>query len=71
MASLKLMIQSGEVCRCIRAKTLFYETDEQEETDAGTSGPFWCSRTQSSLGPDGAVVDVTRCQPGRSCCETA
>lgn len=70
MASLKLLIQTGQVCRCIRAKTLFYQTDQQEEDAAGVAGPFWCSHTQSPLGPDGGVVDVSGCRPGRSCCET-
>lgn len=70
MASLKVLIQRGEVCRCIRAKTLFYQTDQQEEDNAGVSGPFWCSHTQSVLGPDGGVVDAGGCRPGRSCCET-
>lgn len=69
--SLKVMIQTGEVCRRIRSKTLYYETDDQEEHAAGVGGPFWCSRTQSVIGPDGDVADVIRCRAGRSCCEIA
>lgn len=71
LMSLKAMIQTGQVCRCIRSKPLYYETDDPEEHAAGVGGPFWCSRTQSVVGPDGDVVDVTRCRVGRSCCEIA
>jgi hypothetical protein len=28
--SLKQLIQTGEVCKCLRAKTLFYDTGELE-----------------------------------------
>ena len=69
MASLKLLIQNGEVCRRIRSRTLFFEAPPEEDD---TGGPFWCAANQSSIGPDGGVVDATRCRAGvgRSCCET-
>lgn len=34
-------------------------------------GPFWCLHTQSLLGPDGKIVELESCRPGRSCCETS
>lgn len=71
LTSLKTMIQAGEVCCRIRSKPLYYETDDPEEQAAGMGGPFWCSRTQSVLGPDGDVVDAFHCRAGRSCCEIA
>ena len=71
MPSLSVLIQRGEVCRCLRAKTLFYELPDPEQDSAGPQGPFWCAETQSLLGPDGQVADAESCRPGRSCCETA
>lgn len=73
MPSLHALIEKGEVCQCLRAKTLFYQSADSSENEAsaGPEGPFWCALTQSLLGPDGEVADAERCRPGRSCCETA
>ncbi len=79
MPALNVLIERGEVCRRLRAKTLFYqpvEPAESKEINVGASsalpdGPFWCARTQSLLGPDGEIVGAESCRPGRSCCETA
>jgi hypothetical protein len=68
MASLRELIQKGEVCHCLRAKNLFYQTESEE--DSGANGPFWCAQTQSLLGPDGQVSSADDCRPGRSCCQT-
>jgi hypothetical protein len=70
MPSLNALIENGQVCQCLRAKTMFYRV-EGEELDARNDGPFWCALTQSLLGPDGQVADAASCQPGRACCETA
>ncbi len=72
MSSLSVMIQNGEICQCLRAKTMFYQTEgESSAADgAGNEGPFWCAQTQSVIGPDGQVADAEHCRPGRSCCET-
>ncbi len=70
MPNLSVLIQKGEVCQCLRAKTLFYE-DPDEQRPSTPEGPFWCARTQSLLGPDGQVADAESCRPGRTCCETA
>lgn len=69
MASLNLLIEKGEVCRCLRSKTMFYEVDEGERPDAENAGPFWCTHTQTIQGPDGSVVDIGSCRSSRSCCE--
>ena len=71
MASLNLLIEQGEVCRCLRAKAMFYEVDEAERPEAENAAPFWCTHTQTILGPDGKVVELGDCRPGRGCCETA
>jgi hypothetical protein len=70
MPNLSVLIQKGEVCQCLRAKALFYESPDEQDP-AGPDGPFWCARTQSLLGPDGQVADAESCRPGRTCCETA
>lgn len=76
MPNLNAMIQQGEICQCLRAKTMFYQVhDEAGEAarveEAGSEGPFWCAHTQSLVGPDGQVADVEKCRPGRACCEVA
>lgn len=68
--SLNVLISAGEICRSVRSKKLFYEQDD-DASDARSAAPFWCSRTQSALGPDGSLVHVDACRPGRSCCQTA
>lgn len=70
MASLNLLFEQGEICRCLRSKTMYYDVDEAERPEAENAGPFWCTHTQSILGPDGQVVDLRGCRPGRRCCET-
>lgn len=67
MASLQQLIETGEVCQCLRSKELFYQSGE-EASDA--HGPFWCVHTQSLIGQDGQIADAETCRPGRSCCET-
>ena len=70
MPSLQVLIQRGELCQCLRAKSLFYQP-VLSEADEFLEGPFWCAQTQSLLGPDGQVADAESCRPGRACCETA
>jgi len=78
MPSLNVLIQNGEVCCCLRAKTMFYQPigatlaapDSDDESYALPQGPFWCAHTQSLLGPDGHIADAESCRPGRACCET-
>ncbi|MGH9774871.1 MAG: hypothetical protein ACRD50_07970 [Candidatus Acidiferrales bacterium] len=78
MPGLSVLIRQGEVCQCLRSKKLFYETEVEEPAlpdaswqEAANAAPFWCLRTQSVLGPDGKVVRLDDCRPGRSCCESS
>jgi hypothetical protein len=72
MPDLTTLIARGDVCRCLRAKTMFYQVEPVAgEEPSALEGPFWCLRTQSALGPDGNVADAEQCRPGRGCCETA
>lgn len=68
--SLNVLISTGQICRSVRSKKLFYQQDE-DASDARNAGPFWCSRTQRLVGPDGQLVTSETCRPGRSCCQTA
>lgn len=76
MTNLNEMIASGEICSCLRAKTMFYQVEgfeSQEDSALAASqsyGHLWCVHTQSVLGPDGQVVDTETCRPGRGCCST-
>ena len=77
MANLNELIANGQICRCLRAKTMFYQGENSQEAPdpsfeaARTYGNLWCSQTQSPLGPDGQAVDIEQCRPSLSCCETA
>ncbi len=67
--SLNVLISTGEICRSVRAKKLFYQQDE-DASDARSAAPFWCSRTQSTIGPDGKLVGLDECRSSRACCQT-
>ena len=75
MARLSVLISSGQVCSSLRSKQLFYDTEDHDRVDAHhtgeVNGPFWCTLTQSLLGPDGKIADVDLCRQGRTCCKTA
>ncbi len=69
MTSLNLLVERGEVCKCLRAKSMYYDA-AGEDPGGENEDSMWCAHTQSILGPDGQVVYVRHCRPGRSCCET-
>jgi hypothetical protein len=74
MPTLRVLIEGGQVCNCLRTKSMFHESvvpDPNPRPDEGPRGPFWCAITQSILGPDGAHANADACRPGRGCCETA
>ncbi len=61
----------AERCRHITSKGLRifgddYRTPENE--DARTND-FWCQKTQTVLGPDKALVVLSRCNASRGCYE--
>lgn len=56
-----------ERCRFLTSKEMFYEVAQDASAHQGGSGLFWCSQTQSCLGPDGKSVHCDDCKPGRGC----
>lgn len=58
-------------CRHISCKGMaVYGAGYQTPVDEmNRSNDFWCSHTQSVLGPDHALVVLSRCVPGRECYE--
>jgi len=49
---------------------MFIDTGREFDiTDTG-SGIFWCSHTQTCVGPDGSVADPEHCKAGRGCYES-
>ncbi len=71
MALVPKLIARREVCCCLRAKTMFYDTadhEHPESLEAQKAGPFWCAITQSLIGPDGKIAGLELCRDGRGCC---
>lgn len=62
------------LCRHLRAKQMYIDAQaddlvvEKEGTEASPCY-FWCSLTQTAVGPDDRPVNKTICTPGRSCYE--
>jgi hypothetical protein len=80
MPSLQVLIETGAVCRCLRAKTLAYSPVVVGDPvaasfyeNAGLEGPCWCAQTQGIQGPDGKIASAENCHSecGRECCEVA
>ena len=64
-----LPILGHERCRFLTHKEMFYETGREPSGRRSGSELFWCSQTQTCLGPDGQMVDDRACSPGRACYE--
>ena len=62
MTSLNLLVERGEICKCLRAKSMYYD-DAGEDPSGENEDSMWCAHTQSILGPDGQVVDVRTAAP--------
>lgn len=65
-----LKIVGYERCTNLTSKGMFVETEHDPDLPRGDSGLFWCSLTQTCLGPDGGIVDDRQCKPDRSCYES-
>ena len=54
-------------CRSLRCKEMFIDTGREFRMEDSGSGIYWCSHTQTCLGPDGDVADPEHCRSGRGC----
>ncbi len=50
MTSLNLLVERGEVCKCLRAKSMYYDA-AGEDPSGENEDSMWCAHTQSILGP--------------------
>lgn len=57
-------------CRCLRSRAMYGEPDERPGllSEGDDTEIFWCTLTQSPLGPDDRPATPTTCGPGRACC---
>lgn len=62
------MNNETKICACknLRSHDMYFRGAEGTGFDC-SSGVFWCLNTQTSLGPDGAMVDAEECTAGRAC----
>ena len=58
-------------CRYLRCKEMFIDTGKDFHISQSGSGIYWCSHTQTCIGPDGQVVGFDACLSGRECHEQA
>ena len=58
---------SPERCRLLRSKWMFIEAEPDPTVPRSDSGICWCVHTQNCLGPDGGIVNMENCKPGREC----
>jgi hypothetical protein len=56
-----------EVCNCVRWKSMYYQAEPDPTVPPANDDNYWCALTQRILGPDGQVVDLQSCKPGRAC----
>lgn len=58
-----------ELCRRLRNKGMFIDTEPDPTVPSMSDGFVWCSHTQNCLGPDGKVAHTEKCRSGRGCYE--
>ncbi len=59
-----------EYCRLLRCKEMFIDTGDTFDIRNTGSGIYWCSHTQTCLGPDGQAAEPDNCKTGRGCFES-
>jgi len=64
-------ISPQNICRFLRSKEMFIQSQHDPTVPSGRSGHFWCVHTQTVIGPDGKVVTDQECVAERMCFESA
>ena len=59
--------QGGGRCRFLYSKEMLVGAVYEPGAPRMNSGLFWCSLTQTILGPDGGLVGGQECCSGRGC----
>jgi hypothetical protein len=63
----RLKSVNHEVCNCVRWKSMYYQTQHDPTVPRSNDDHYWCAMTQTVIGPDGQVVNLDSCSPGRTC----
>ena len=62
-------IHHPDLCPCLRWKGMFIDAAPDPSIPNSRDVLYWCSQTQTCLGPDGPVADQQSCCDGRRCYE--
>ncbi len=66
------VVPEGTHCAHLRHKGMYVlasrDAAGNEYYDRYDATAFWCTCTQSAIGPDGQPVHAHACQDGRGCC---
>jgi hypothetical protein len=57
------------MCRRLRSKGMYIDVEPEPWLPSGHDGFYWCSKTQTALGPDGNPVKLEDCCSSRDCFE--
>ena len=63
----RLQTVPHEVCNCVRWKSMYYQAERDLSVPPPNDNSYWCALTQRVLGPDGQLVSIEECKPGRAC----
>ena len=56
-----------EPCRLLRWKAMFIDVESDPTVPPSNDQIYWCSETQTCIGPDGLIAAPVRCSPERKC----
>ena len=56
------------LCSALRWKGMLIDAEPDASVPPSNDGLFWCSHTQTCIGPDGKLAEPGNCSnPGRKC----
>ena len=58
------------LCSYLRWKGMYIWAEKDPTVGPTSDGIFWCQHTQNCLGPDGKLVEPTRCDSGDRPCHS-
>jgi hypothetical protein len=63
------MEQSDGCCCSFRSNSYYMDIEWDPTVQRSNDQICWCLKTQTCLGPDGAITGVYECNPARPCYE--